>query len=167
MFHAYPPDTYPASSYDDYMCLKPPLLLWLAVVYLSRALTLPLIVGMGHVAGVSPEALSALRGLWAADTLVPSLIAAVLVVVFFRRVPGASPVMRWIWAHGVIFVAVSAVVDCGLSLIPLIRAQEITDQTLISSLGGAVDIYFLLYVSLARRVRDTFAEFPPPEALKG
>ncbi len=167
MSHAYPPDTYPASSYDDYMCLKPPLLLWLAVLYLSRALTLPLVVGLGHVAGVSPEALSALRGLWRADTLFPSLIAAVLVVAFFRRVPTASPVMRWIWAHGVIFVAVSAVVDCALALMPLIRLREMTDQMLISSLGGAVDIYFLVYVSLARRVRDTFAEFPPPEALKG
>jgi hypothetical protein len=27
-----------------------------------------------------------------------------------------------------------------------------------------VDVYFLLYVVLARRIRDTFADFPPPQS---
>jgi hypothetical protein len=31
-----------------------------------------------------------------------------------------------------------------------------------SLLAAAVDAYFLLYILLARRVRDAFAEFPLP-----
>lgn len=34
---------YGPSSYDDHFCLKPAALLWLAVIYLSRALLLVVI----------------------------------------------------------------------------------------------------------------------------
>lgn len=35
------PRTYSPASYDDNWCLKPPLLLWVALIYLSRAISLP------------------------------------------------------------------------------------------------------------------------------
>src|SRR5277367_4682461 len=108
--------TYALSHYDDYMCLKPPLLLWIAVFFLSKAITMPLAAGMGHVAGVSDDALSAMRGLWSADgALFPSAIAAVLLYAFFRRLPSASRQVRWIWAHGVALLAASAAIDLVLS----------------------------------------------------
>jgi hypothetical protein len=155
--------TYALSAYDNHMCLKPPLLLWVAVLFLSKAITLPLAVGIGHVAGVNADALSAMRGLWSAGALLPSFIAAVLLYAFFRRVPSASRQVRWIWARGVVFLTVSAGMDLVLSLISTIRPKEIDDQLLLSSLNAAADAYFLLYILAARRVRDTFSEFPPPE----
>ena len=164
MAHSDSPRMYALTSYDDYMCLKPPVLLWVAVLFLSRAITLPFAMGIGQVAGVSADALSAMRGLWSGDlALVPSLIAVVLLYAFFRRVPSASRQVRWIWAHGVAFVAVSAGADLVLSMNSVIRSTEIGDQLLFSSLNAAADGYFLLYVFVARRVRDTFSEFPPPD----
>jgi len=44
-----------------------------------------------------------------------------------------------------------------------IRHPQIDDETLVSLALGLVDLYFLLYILCARRVRDTYAEFPPPQ----
>jgi hypothetical protein len=154
--------TYPASHYDDQMCLKPPVLLWVAVLYLSRALTLPIAMALGHFVGVDEKAITLFRGFWSADALVPSAIAAVLLYALMRRVPTASPQVRWIWAHGRIVLAISAVLDIALLLIALIRGGEINDQSMWSLVAATGDLYFLLYILIARRVRQTFFEFPPP-----
>ncbi len=63
-----------------------------------------------------------------------------------------------------VFLAVSAGLDLVLSLIAAIRLQEIDDQALLIALSVAADGYFLVYIFAARRVRDTFSEFPPPES---
>ena len=51
MRHSYNPHSYSPSNYDDEMCLKPPLLLWLAVLFLCRAIMLPVVIGIGHKIG--------------------------------------------------------------------------------------------------------------------
>jgi hypothetical protein len=152
--------TYPASHYDDQMCLKPPVLLWLAVLYLSRALSLPIAMALGHFAGVDEKAITVFQGFWSADALIPSAIAAVMVYALVRRLPTASRQVRWIWAHGRIVLALSAVLDIALLAIALIRQGEINDQSIWSLVAVAGDLYFLLYILLARRVRQTFLEFP-------
>jgi len=154
--------TYPASHYDDQMCLKPPVLLWVAVLYLSRALTLPIAMALGHFAGVDQKAITLFRGFWSADALIPSAIAAVMLYAFVRRVPTASRWVRWIWARGRMILAVSAVMDIGLSLMVLIRQGEINDQSIWSLVAAAGDLYFLIYVLAARKVRQVFSEFPAP-----
>jgi DUF2919 family protein len=153
--------TYPASHYDDQMCLKPPVLLWVAVLYLSRALTLPIAMALGHFAGVDEKAITLFRGFWSADALIPSAIAAVILYALVRRLPTASPQVRRIWAHGRIILAVSAALDIALLAIALIRQGEINDQSIWALVAVAGDLYFLLYILLARRVRQTFLEFPP------
>jgi hypothetical protein len=158
--HSHNQNSYSASSYDDHLCLKPPLLLWLAVVYLSRAVTLPAAMGIGTFAGVNADAIALFHGLWSIQTLLPSAIALCVLYALCRRVPSASMPVRWIWANGRILLAASAGTDLLLSLISLIQQGEIDDQTLMSLLTGAVDAYFLLYILLARRVRDAFSEFP-------
>lgn len=163
MRHSYGSHPYSESSYDHYLCLKPPLLLWLAVLYLSRAVTLPAAMGIGAFAGVNADAIALFRGLWSMQTLLPSLIAICILYALCRRVPNASKPVRWIWAHGRIFLAVSAGMDLVLSLISLIRQEEIDNQALVLLLAAAADAYFLLYILVARRVRDAFLEFPPPD----
>jgi hypothetical protein len=153
---------YPASHYDDQMCLKPPVLLWLAVLYLSRALTLPIAMALGHFAGVDEKAITLFRGFWSADALVPSTIAAVLLYAMMRRVPTASRRVRWIWAHGRVVFAVAAILDISLVTIALVRQGEINDQSMWSLVAAAGDLYFLSYILLARRVRQAFSEFPLP-----
>lgn len=162
MRHSYPEHPYSAASYDDQMCLKPPLLLWIAVFYLSRAVTLPVLMAIGHFAGVDSRAITAFRAYWSLDSLLPSLIAGVVLFTLFRRVPAASEAVRWIWARGRMFLAVSAVLDIVLLVIAVIRLGEIDSSSLLS-LGAAMgDAYFLVYILAARRVRDTFADFPAP-----
>lgn len=39
---------YTPSSYDDYFCLKPPVLLWIAALYLSRAVVLLIAYARSH-----------------------------------------------------------------------------------------------------------------------
>jgi hypothetical protein len=78
MRHSYPSTPYPASHYDDQMCLKPPLLLWVAVLYLSRAVTLPVAMAIGHFAGVDASAITMFRGIWSVDDVIPSMIAALM-----------------------------------------------------------------------------------------
>jgi hypothetical protein len=160
--HSHSQNTYGESSYDHHMCLKPPLLLWLAVLYLCRAVTLPAAMGIGTVAGVNADAIALFHGLWSIQTLLPSAIALCVLYALCRRLPNASMPVRWIWANGRILLALSAGTDLVLSLIALIRQGEIDDQALMSLLAAAVDAYFLLYILLARRVRDAFAEFPLP-----
>jgi hypothetical protein len=162
MRHSPPSHSYAASHYDDHMCLKPPLLLWVAVLYLSRTITLPVAMAIGHFAGVDASAITVFRGLWSIDGLIPSLIAAVILYTLCRRVPAASALVRWIWARGRIFLAVSAFLDMALLLIALIRQGEINDQSLLSLIAAVVDLYFLVYILAARRVRHAFSEFPPP-----
>src|SRR5208337_417447 len=164
MRHSYSPDAYGPSNYDDYLCLKPPLLLWVAVLYLSRAITLPVAMGIASFAGVNADAIALLRRLWSVEALAPSLIAAVILYALCRRIPTASGLLRWIWARGRVFLVVSAGIDLILSLSSPIRLREINDEVLLSLLSAAVDLYFLLYIFAARRVRDTFSEFPPPES---
>ncbi len=154
---------YTASSYDDYLCLKPPLMLWITVVYLSRAVTGPVVMGLGSAARMSPDATRLLTGFWSTDTLLPSLIAVAVLVAMCRRVPQASRVVRWVWSHGRWLLAASAGIDLALLAISLVRNPPMpTDGQVppLSLLMASLDAYFLLYILTVRRVRDTFASFP-------
>jgi len=153
---------YALSSYDDNLCLKPPVLLWVGVVYLSRAISLPIAMGVARLIGVSPDSTDLLRGLWSLYTLVPSLFAAAVLYAMFRRQPSASRGVRWIWAHGRTLLAVSAVVDAGLVILALLKQTDADTQALPSLCVAALDLYFMLYVLAARRVRDVFTDFPLP-----
>ena len=152
---------YPPSSYDDYFCLKPPLLLWIAVLFLSRAISLPFVLGLGKFAGVSPDATAVLHRLISLETVLPSALAAAVLVAMCRRDPKASSPVRWIWAHGRSFLAAAAVIDCALSAYTLTGIDSTDVQPLSLVITAAIDLFLLLYVLLARRVRDTFATFPP------
>jgi hypothetical protein len=162
MIHSDPAHAYPSSSYDHNMCLKPPPLLWLAVLYLSRALTLPVAMAIGHFSGVDSSAITALRAYWSVDSLGPSLISAVILYAMCRRVPEASRWVRWVWARGRIVLSTAAVLDVAVLAFAVIRRGEFDNASLLSCGAIAVDLYFLLYTMTARRVRDAFAEFPPP-----
>jgi len=161
MRHIHSPHPYPESSYDHHLCLKPPVMWWAAVLYLSRAITLPVAAAIGAFAGVDSSALAVVRKLWSADTLAPSAIAAVVVAALFFRAPKAPGFVRWIWARGRLILALSAGLDLALALAAPIRHPQVDDEVLVQLAMGVVDLYFLLYILFARRVRDTFAEFPP------
>lgn len=160
MSHRYSP-----FSYDEHFCLKPPALLWAAVLYLSRAIALPLVLGLGSFAGSFAGVRSDTRGLFGpvldAYTFLPSLVAIPVLFALIRRSPAASRTVRWIWAHGRMLLATSAVLDLVLSVVnsPLAHG-EINDQARIPLLAAVFDLYFLIYILSARYVRDVFSDFP-------
>ncbi len=151
---------YPESQYDEHLCLRPPVMLWLAALYLSRAITLPIAMAVCHFAGVNDKAIDLFRGLWSAELLVPSAMAATVLYALCRRVPAASRPVRWIWAHGRMVLAIAAVTDICLLLSGVGRRGEFNSQAMWAPAAAAIEVYFLLYVLTARRVRDVFAEFP-------
>jgi hypothetical protein len=144
------------------MCLKPSLLLWLAVLFTSRAVTLPIMIGIGHVAGVNTDAMTWLRDFWNADECVPALFSIPLLYSFCRRVPSASAPVRWLWSHGRILLALAAGLDLAMPVMLALWNREFSDQIMPSLFTAGIDVYLLTYVLAARRVRDTFLEFPPP-----
>ncbi len=123
---------------------------------------MPIAVCIGHYAGVNQEAIHLLRGFWRVDTLLPSFLALPVLYALCRRSPAASSTVRWIWGSGRVLLGASLAVDIALNARELIPFVEIDDQTLLPLISAATDAYFLIYVLAARRVRDTFSDFPPP-----
>jgi hypothetical protein len=158
----YDPDSYPPSSFDDDLCLKPPLLLWIVVLYLSKAVLMPVVMGIGHYAGVNQDAMRLLRDFWQVDTLLPSLLALPVLFALCRRSRTASRTVRWIWEHGRALLGTSIVADIALNAHELLPFDGIYDKNLLPVCGIVADLYFLMYVLAAHRVRDTFSDFPPP-----
>jgi ABC-type dipeptide/oligopeptide/nickel transport system permease subunit len=151
---------YSLYSYDDYFCLKPPALLWIGALFLSRAVSLPLAVGIAHFAGVSSDATQVLQRVVSVQTLLPSALAATVLFAMCRRSPQASSAVRWIWSRGRILLAAAAVIDFVLAAYALASTDSADGQSLPTVVTAALDVYLLAYVWFTRRVRDTFADFP-------
>lgn len=136
------------------------MLLWVATLYLSRAILLPIAMGLGHYVGVNEDAMRLLRVFWGAETVLPSLIALPVLYALCRRQPSASRAVRWIWERGRLLLAASALVDIVVNLRAVMPFTALDDNTVLSIFGVLVDLYFAAYVLAARRVRDTFCDFP-------
>lgn len=159
MAHAYSP-----SSYDDNFCLKPPALLWLAAVYLSRAFVLILASDVAKVANVGADVVALLRGAVSVYALIPSVLAAPVLYALVARAPTSNKLVRWIWAHGRATLLVAALLDCAVSVATSgITGGDAADVSAEFLVAAAFDVYFLVYIIATRRVRDAFADFPPPE----
>jgi hypothetical protein len=155
-------DTYDPGSYDDNFSLKPPLLLWLAILFLSRALALPLVGGLTSMTG-SADLASLTRTQTHPYAFLPALAAAVVLAALVRRVPAASRLTRFIWVHGRAILALSALGDLTLLIISLAiepsgDSLSVTPQLVLT----ALDVFFLIYVLGSRRARDAFNDFPMP-----
>lgn len=157
------PQLYADSAYDQYLCLKPSPLLWLAALFISREVTLPLLMGISQVAGVNADALAMVRKFWNFNaSLLPALLGALLLFTFFRRTPQAPRQVRWVWHHGVQLLFTAAAADFLLALFAVWN-EGVSAQ---SAVAIPVDLLLLGYVFCSRRVRDTFADFPPYERRK-
>jgi hypothetical protein len=157
---------YNESSYDDNFCLRPSLLLWLAMLYLSRAILLPVMAGIASMSG-SGDAASLTRGLFSPDAYIPSALALVVIGAWCRRTPSASRVPRWIWAHGRTFLAASAIIDMVLAVwAPFQERTGAWQLTTPQLIGAVADAYLLAYVLASKRARDVFSQFPEPVAAR-
>jgi len=163
---------YSPSRYDKHFCLKPPALLWAALFYLSRAITLPVVLGLtslaGTLAGEKADIRSIFEPVLDLYSLPPSLIAAAVLFALARRSPRASSSTRWIWAHGRMLLAASAALDLVLVVVSTpLGHGEITEQTKLPLLAVIFDLYFFAYILSARHVRAVFSDFPDPAPAAG
>jgi len=159
--------SYSPSSYDDHFCLKPPALLWIAVLFLCRAIVLIVLYDLAHVSGMSSDVAALLQGTESAYALIPSLVAAPVLYALLRRAPTSTKLVRWIWAHGRVILVVAAILDCAVSVAGsgILEGQS-ADSAASALLAALFDVYFLLYILAAPRVRDSFADFPPPQTAR-
>lgn len=158
---------YSPSSYDDNFCLKPPALLWLAALYLSRAFVLLLASNLAALSRASPETVAMLRDAVSAYALVPSLIAAPVLYALVFRAPSSTKLVRGIWTHGRSMLALAAILDCAASIVgSKVLGGDASDVAAGPLVAAMFDIYFLVYILATRRVRDVFADFPPPDTVR-
>jgi len=154
------PDTYAPSDYDDHFCLKPPFLLWLVMLYLSRGILLPLMIGLSASGGGNSQSIMFLKDVFKANALLPALIAAPVLLALLRRSPRASAPFRWLWTHGRSLLVLSALADFAIALCTAWVDGTMDEPAFGAIVSAAIDVYFLLYVLTVRRVRDSFADFP-------
>lgn len=158
------PLTYSPSSYDNHFCLKPPALLWLAAIYLSRAMVLIFAADIAWVARAGNDVVTMLRGAASVYALIPSVIAAPVLFALVARAPTSRKLVRWIWTHGRAILIVAAILDFVASLAASgIVGGDAADLSAGFLVAAAFDVYFLVYIVATRRVRDVFADFPTPE----
>lgn len=155
--------SYSESSYDDNFCLKPPALLWLAVIYLSRTFVLLVIymVSSMSMSKANPQAVAELRGTVTLYAFIPSLVAVPVLYALLARAPSSSAVVRWIWSHGRGILIVAALLDAAISLASSgIIGGDVMNLDAGFLVATLFDAYFLVYIFVTRRIRDVFADFP-------
>jgi hypothetical protein len=162
MQKSFNPRRYSLASYDRHFCLKPPLLLWLSALFLSRAISIPLVIGIGSLGGGTANANELVHGLFSISTLAPSCIAFPLLCALALRSPSSGQAVRWIFSHGRVLLAAAAILDGALasSGLSIERVENADEQVGAALLGVFIDVYVCLYVLISKRVRDVFADFP-------
>lgn len=154
---------YHASSYDQYLCLRPSLLLWVATVYFSRAIVLPLVARMSSLTGASADTTSLLHGAFGLESLAPALPAFLVLTLLLTRSPSRGRVVRWLFARGRELLVLSALFDIGLHSMDFVASGEQSAGRMLGTiLVEAFDVYFLVYAVASKRVRDVFSSFPAP-----
>ena len=155
---------YSPGSYDRYLCLRPPLLLWVALLYLSRAVSLPLVLGLSSLAGSSADTTGLVHGMFGPSTLLPSCLAFMVLWTLALRSPSAGPLARRIFARGRVLLIAAAVLDAvlGVTLAGVSRdsIESADEHAGVVLLGALFDLYLIIYLLFSKRVRDVFADFP-------
>ncbi len=162
-------EEYTYKDYDRYLCLKPGSDLVLAILFLLRPYILlvsSLRMGRGGsgVTGVGglkdlvyPNNLSLTIGILATAPVILFLIAWV------KRKPGASAFIQQIWHKGATILTMAALLSVLAVLFPVMTGA----MHAIHPVGWvqlALSVLIMLYLQLARRVKDTFADFPEESA---
>jgi|TARA_Y100000310_G_scaffold294267_1_gene324604 hypothetical protein len=151
---------YGLTDYADDGTLRISSMLWLVLIYLSRYVV---IIALGAVSSFISSRrgldLSGLAMLYSSpDFLLASLPALLIIAANMRRVPRAHKSVRLIWRHGRGLLICSVLLD--LCLLFIHRPERLHQVSLLYVFGALIDLYLLVYLYSANRVRDTFADFP-------
>jgi hypothetical protein len=152
---SYDPRKYDYGCYDQYFCLKPPLLLILAIVFLCRGFLMPFIVLLTSVKRAAGDTAALVSGSEHAVSMLAAVPAVLVLYAMIRRVPEANRFARWAWKHARFLLTLSILFDVSLGIVTLhLHEQALTAVRL------ALDLYILIYIHSAKRVKDTLSDFP-------
>lgn len=149
---------YGPERYDEYLALKVPVTLWLAMIFLLRHL---LLLGITFMPTTGQE-ITVLRDLVRPEYLISDLIALPVVIAALRRRPRAPRWMRRLWPFGRVLLTVSAASYLAL----LGRALTVSGKPLIDALdepaliSALLDAAVIAYLWRSALIRDLFREFP-------
>jgi len=147
------------SHYDKNLCLKPDVSMWLISIYLLRAYIILIlsIVNMRDRTG--------LIDLFYSDRLAMSMgalagiPAALLVYAWINRKPDAPQYVRNIWRKGRAFLAVSALLNAGVVIVPFLMGVVFAispgDWT-----QFAIALLIMIPIYSSSYIRDCFNDFP-------
>lgn len=149
---------YPASAYDDDLCLKISLGTWLVILFLLRPYVI-LALSLANKAdrtGLVYLFYPAASGLPLAA--LAALPVVLLLVAWVKRKPGARASVRWIWRHGKAFLLASTLFNMGVALQPLLREEN--KPGMAGWIQLAVCMAVAIYLLTSERVKDTFKDSP-------
>jgi hypothetical protein len=149
---------YTPERYDDYLCLRVPLTLWLCLVFLVRHL---LLLGITFLPTTGEE-ITVLRELIRPEYLLADLIAVPVLVAAIRRRPRAARWMPRLWQSGRGLLVASAALYLlllGATLLGSARPLTATlnEATLIS---GLLSLALIAYLFRSPLIRDVFSQWP-------
>ena len=164
MAKSYDLNKYESWFYDDDFCLKPPVLLTAAMVFLCRSFLIMVLVlaasTRGRTTGMETFLPSGDHPMSIGLTAIPAML---VLCARMRRSPRAGHFMRRIWKHGRLLLGLSAGMEIVTGVLLLYaNAGEGHDSDVYRVALLIVDAYILLYVLVSKHVRDVFSDFPAP-----
>ena len=140
--------------------------MWLVLLFLARPYAIFLIsvanrrdrMGVLKIFYDEPS-----MGLLGALAAIPAVIVA---LTWVKRQPGAPAIAERVWRLGRPLLIMSGLMNIAIILMPYL-AGATRHITVISWVEAAACILIITYLARSQRVKDTFADFPPPDAGKG
>jgi len=158
------PQAYSLSDFTDDGVLRMSPMLFLVIAFLSRHILFVIFAGISNFLakrrGVDLGDVSVLFS--PALLLIATLPALAVFGAFVRRVPNAGNLPRWIWQHGAWLLGLAAILDLGF--LPALAFTGHIQFGELHIVTGLIDIYAIFFLARSPRVRDTFADFPRPDA---
>ena len=165
MAKSYDFNKYDSWYYDDDFCLKPPVLLTAAMVYLCRSFLIMMLILAATTRGRTSGGMEAfLPGGEHPMSIGLTAIPAMLVLYArVRRSHKAGDFVRRIWKRGRLLLGLSAALEIATGAFLLYSSVgEARDADLLRVAFLMLDVYILLYMVFSKHVRDVFSDFPPP-----
>jgi len=152
---------YPESAYDEYLCIKPTILMWIIIAFIFR----PFIVLIASVVNKAdrvgilntfyPDRSAAFFGAMA------SIPAIFLFIAWFKKQPGASTMTRRLWHHGRALLVSSLLLNMLILLWhEFMRASSLQNMSGSAMIQLGFCLLSLYYLFRSRQLADAFSNFP-------
>jgi hypothetical protein len=160
---------------DRNCCLKPPLGLVVAMVYLCKSLLLPLVIALASAKGSSPSLRWLLGGEQHPLLMIGLAVPALMVLyAWLNRVPTSDAFSQWAWRRGAFLLALSAFAQASLATFDLVTSPGFLQgyglvwesEDLAALLSIVLHGLVIAYVTRSARARATFADFPEQKPLR-